>query len=142
MFSKLIVLRAAAPLVLNAQQPAQMSDTSFHPVTMAEAIRLAKENNVSNIVAANSVRSSQYTVRSSRAALLPTLTATASQSTKSGDQLGQNGKLVPYTSSWTYNTQLSSQMTLFDAGKMFADIKTARANVAAAQATEVNTEYG
>jgi outer membrane protein len=33
-------------------------------------------------------------------------------------------------------------MTLFDAGKMFADIKTQQANVTAAQASEVNTEFG
>ena len=140
MFRKLIAL-AAAPLALHAQQPAPMADTTFHPVSMAEAIRLAKENNVSNIISANSVRSSQYTVRSSRAAMLPNLTASAGQSKNAGDKPGQSGQLVPYTSAWSYSTQLSSQLTLFDAGKMFADIKTARANVAAAQATEINTEY-
>jgi outer membrane protein len=36
---------------------------------------------------------------------------------------------------------LNSQLTLFDAGKMFADIKAQQANVTAAQASEVNTEF-
>jgi outer membrane protein len=48
---------------------------------------------------------------------------------------------VPITGAWTYQTGLQSQVTLFDAGKMFADVKTAQANVVAAQAGEVNTEF-
>jgi outer membrane protein len=55
--------------------------------------------------------------------------------------LGQSGQLVPFTGAWTYSTGLNSQLTLFDAGKMFADIKTQQANVTAAQASEVNTEF-
>jgi outer membrane protein len=138
MFRKLILL-LAAPVVLGAQQ--QMADTTFHPITIADAVRLARENNVSNITAGNTVRSANYSVRSARAALYPTLNATASQTKTAGDQLGQNGQLVPFTSSWRYNTGLNSGVTLFDAGKMFADIKSQQANVTAAEAAEINTEF-
>jgi outer membrane protein len=137
MFRKLILL-LAAPVVVGAQQ---MTDTTFHPITIADAVRLARENNVANITAANTVRSANYSVRSARAAMFPTLNATASQTKTAGDQLGQNGTIVPFTSAWRYNTGLNSGVTLFDAGKMFADIKNQQANVAAAQAAEVNTEF-
>jgi len=138
MFRKLIFL-LAAPVVVGAQQ---MTDTTFHPITITDAVRLARENNVANITAANSVRSANNSVRSARAQLYPTLTGTAGQTKSAGDRLGQSGQLVPFTGAWTYNTGLSSQLTLFDAGKMFADIKTQQANVSAAQASEVNTEFG
>jgi outer membrane protein len=127
MFRKLIPL-LFAPVVLGAQQ---MTDTTLHPITIADAVRLAKDNNVANITANNGVRTATNGVRSARAQLYPTLTGTAGQSKSAGDRLGQSGNLVPFTGAWTYSTGLSSQMTLFDAGKMFADIKTQQANVTA-----------
>ena len=63
MFRKLIAL-LAAPMVLGAQQ---MTDTTFHPITITDAVRLARDNNVSNVTAANTVRSATYSVRSARA---------------------------------------------------------------------------
>lgn len=139
MFRKLIPL-LAAPVWVGAQQPA--TDTTFHPISMTDAVRLAKENNVSNITAENGVRSSNNSVRSARAALFPTLNANAGQSKSTGQRLNsQTNKLVDFAPGWSYNTGLSSNLTLFDAGKMFADIKSAKANVAAAEATQVNTEY-
>ena len=62
MFRKLIVL-LAAPLALGAQQP---TDTTLHPISLAEAIRLAGDRNVSNIIAGNSVRTANNSVRSAR----------------------------------------------------------------------------
>jgi outer membrane protein len=137
MFRKLIVL-LAAPVVVGAQQ---MTDTTLRPISITEAVRLARENNVSNITASNGVRSATNSVRAARAALSPTLNASAGQTKSAGDRLGQSGQLVPFTGAWTYNTGLTSQLTLFDAGKMFADIKNQQANVTAAQAAEVNTEF-
>lgn len=140
---KLIVL-LAAPAVLGAQQmqtAASRSDTAFRQISLAEALRLAKDNNVSNITSENSVRTATNNVRSARAAVLPTLSASAGQSKRAGQQIGQSGQLVDYTSQWTYNTGLSSNVTIFDAGKMFADVKTAKANVVSAEANEVNTEF-
>jgi outer membrane protein len=137
MFRKLIVL-LAAPVVVGAQQ---MTDTTLRPISITEAVRLARENNVSNITASNGVRSATNSVRAARAALYPTLNASAGQTKSAGDRLGQSGQLVPFTGAWTYNTGLTSQLTLFDAGKMFADIKNQQANVTAAQAAEVNTEF-
>ena len=68
MLRKLIVL-LAAPAILGAQQAT--TDPTLRPISMAEAVRLAKENNVSNITAANSVRSANNSVRAARAAMYP-----------------------------------------------------------------------
>jgi outer membrane protein len=137
MFRKLIVL-LAAPVVVGAQQ---VTDTTLRPISITEAVRLARENNVANITATNGVRSANNSVRSARAALFPTLTGSASQSKSAGQRLGPGNQIIDFVPVWSYSTGLSSQLTLFDAGKMFADIKNQQANVTAAQAAEVNTEF-
>ena len=145
MFTKLITLLAVPALVAAQTQqmtPAQPSqDPSFRPITLAEALRLAKENNISNITAANSVRSSSLQIRSAKAQLYPSLNLSAGQGISAGDRVGQSGTLVPYASVWTYNTGLSLSQTLFDAGKSFADVRAAKANVAANEANQVTQEF-
>lgn len=140
MFRQLIVL-LAAPLALGAQQP--VTDTTLHPISLADAVRLANENNVANITAANAVRSANNGVRSARAALLPNVNVSAGQNKSYGDRLGQSNQLVQFTPVWSYSTGLQiNQLTLFDAGRMFADIRTANAQVVAQQASLVNTQFG
>jgi outer membrane protein len=148
MFTKLISL-LAVPAVVGAQQlPAQQqvqvqqpTDTAFHPISLGDAVRLAKENNVGAITANNSIRSANLQVRSARAQLLPSVSLTAGQGKSAGDRLGQSGTLVPYNSQWTYSTGLSIQQTLFDGGKSFADTRARRADVASAEASEVTQEF-
>ncbi|HVX40980.1 MAG TPA: TolC family protein [Gemmatimonadaceae bacterium] len=137
MFSKVMLL-LATPALLAAQQ---VTDTTFHPISVNEAVRLARENNVSNITAENAIRTANNNVRSARAAMIPTLNASAGQSKSAGQRVGPGNQLIDYVPAWSYNTGLNSQITLFDAGKMFADIRTQKANVAAQQASAVNTEY-
>lgn len=136
---KLIAL-LAVPAILGAQQAT--TDSTLRPISMTDAVRLAKENNVSNITAANSVRTANNGVRTARGAMMPSLTASAGQSISAGQRVNnQTNTLVDFVPAWSYNTGLSSRITLFDAGKMFADLRTQRANVAAQEATQVNTEY-
>ncbi len=144
MFRKLIPL-LAAPMVLAAQQPqmqqpAVNADGTFRPISLAEALRLAKENNFQAITAENQTRSANNAVRAAKAQLYPTLDVSAGQSKSAGDRLGQSGTIVPYTSQWTYNSGFSSNITLFDGGKTFADIKARKADVSASQANEVTTD--
>jgi outer membrane protein len=154
MFTKLISL-LVAPVVLGAQQMQRplgqpgdtiprarpSTDTTFRPISLADALRLAKENNVSNITAANAVRSSNLQVRSARAQLYPSLSASAGQGISAGDRVGQSGTLVPYQSQWTYTTGLSLSQTLFDAGKSFADVHAQKANVAAQEANQIAQQF-
>jgi outer membrane protein len=140
MRSKLIAFILAAPAVLAAQQPA-MSDSGFKPISLSEALQLAHDNNVNNITADNAIRTANNSVRSSKAQWLPTLNASAGQSIQQGSKLGERNSLISIPSRWAYNTSLSSQMTLWDGGKTRADVRSSQANVASAQASEVNTEF-
>jgi len=137
MFAKLIPL-LVAPAILGAQQ---MSDTTFHPISQAEAVKLAQQNNLAAITSANAIRTASNQVRSARAQLYPTLSATAGQSISAGDRIGQSGTLVPYTPVWQYSTGLQSSITLFDGGKTFADVRARRADVTAAEAGQVTTNF-
>jgi outer membrane protein len=138
MFRKLIPVLLAAPIVLGAQQ---MTDNSMHPITLQEAVKLAKENNVSAITAANNVRATQLTIRANKAELYPSVNLTAGQNKSIGDRIGPSQTLIPAASNWSYNTGISLSQTLFDGGKSFADTRTARANVVAAQASEVASDF-
>jgi hypothetical protein len=68
MSRKLIILLAVPALSL-AQQPSAVLDTSVHAISLEEALRLSKENNVATVTSANAVRSAQNLVRSARAIL-------------------------------------------------------------------------
>lgn len=142
MRSKLIAaLLVAAPAALAAQQTEAMTDTTFHQITLVEALRLAHENNVSNITADNSIRTANNAVRSAKAQWLPSLSLSAGQSIQQGDRLGPTNDYIPIISKWAYSTGISSQMTLWDGGKTRADVRNQQANVASAQANETNTEF-
>ena len=138
MFRKVITL-LVAPIVLGAQR---MTDTTLHPISVQDAVRLAEQNNVSAITASNSIRAANYNVRAARAELYPTVSATAGQTKSGGERLGPSGTLVPYANTgWSYTTGLNSQMTLFDGGRAFADIRTQKANVLAAEAGQTTTQF-
>jgi outer membrane protein len=144
MFTKLVLL-AAAPALLGAQQPVvvigkQQAADSTRAISLADAIRLTKENNYQSISGANAVRNSSLNIRSSRAQLYPSLTATAGQTRQGGERLGEKGALVPYTAAgWSYSDGISARMTVFDAGKAFADVRKANADVAVQEAGLVTT---
>jgi outer membrane protein len=97
MFTKLIPL-LAVPVVLGAQQMTpskattqQTVDSTFRPISLTEAVRLAKENNVGAITAANSVRSANLQIRSARAQLFPSVTGSLGQNISAGISYGGSG---------------------------------------------------
>lgn len=138
MRGKLIAL-LAAPAILGAQQ---MTDSTFRPISLQEALRLAHENNVQNITSDNAIRTANNGIRSARAQLYyPNINATLGQSKQYGERLGQSNNLIGIDSKWAYTTGLNAQITLYDGGKSRADVKTNQANLSAAQANEVNTEF-
>src|SRR5262245_42057772 len=144
MFSKLAIL-LAVPAVLGAQQG--LDATGARPLSLAEALRLANDNNISNITAANTIRSTSNQVRAARAVFIPSVSATAGQSIRFGgsgnrvigDQVVEQGSGA--SNPWSYSTGLSASMTLFDGGKMFADVRARRADLNADVAAQVNTQF-
>jgi outer membrane protein len=137
MFTKLITL-LAVPVLLGAQQ---MPDPSTHTITLQEAIRLARQNNVGAITAANQVRSAALQIRSNKAQLYPSLTTNFGASKSAGQKLGEGQKLIATASPWAFSNGLSLSQTLFDGGKSYADVRAARANVVSAEANEVAQDF-
>src|SRR5205085_4912228 len=64
MFSKLIPLLAVPALSL-AQTPPPVQDTTLHPISVQEAVRLAQEGNVAAVTSTNQIRSFQKIGRAS-----------------------------------------------------------------------------
>jgi len=141
MFRNLIAI-LVLPAAAGAQQLAGTTDTTLHPISVQEAVRLAQENNVSAIVASNNVRNANTGVLTAKGAFLPSLTGTLGQTQSGGQQVSPNGTLVPYAAApWRYSTGLRASMTLFDGGQRLATLRQQRANVNAQEAGQTATKF-
>lgn len=119
-----------------------VEDTAATPISLTEAIRLAEQNSVSTVQARGSIRTSSAAVKQSYAAFLPSFSVSARTQRQSGDRFDTQGNLVPFTGNPTnYSTGLSSSFELFDGGRRFFDIKSAKAEVDAAEAGETAARY-
>jgi len=144
MFRKLIPLVAAPALLAAQQMPSAPApgDSAFHPISLAEAVKLAQENNVSAVLAENGVRNASTNVRSAFGQFLPSLTGSLGQSQSGGQRLGPQGDLVPYTANpWSYTTGLRTSLNLFDGGQRLATYRQDKAIVTAQEAAETNTKF-
>ncbi|HEY9228428.1 MAG TPA: TolC family protein [Gemmatimonadaceae bacterium] len=136
MFSKLAIL-LAAPAVLVAQQTSE----TYRPISLADAIKLSKENYVSIVTSSNAIRTASNSVRAARGAYYPTLSFSAGQSKSAGERLNNNtNEITSFASDWSYNTGLNASLTLYDGGGLRADLRKARADVASAEANQGSTQ--
>jgi outer membrane protein len=126
------------PLALAAQVP----DTAATPISLAEAIRLAQQNSPQTFVARGAIQTSSLSVKQAYSAFLPSIDLTARTSKQSGDRFDTQGNLVPFTGNPTsYSTGLNANLQLFDGGRRFFDIRKTKADVKAAEATEITQRY-
>src|SRR5262245_1929757 len=133
---KLAIL-IAVPAVLAAQQ----GTDAYRPISLAEAIKLAKENHVTAVTSANAIRSAGNSVRQARAAYYPTLSLSASQNKSAGERLNtQTNQLTAFASDWSYSTGVNAGLTLYDGGGLGADLRKAKADVASAEANQGATQ--
>ncbi|MCX5760999.1 MAG: TolC family protein [Gemmatimonadetes bacterium] len=128
----------AVPFALAAQQPA---GDGARPIPLDEAVRLAQRNNPAAVQAHNALRTTSAAVRSAYGAYMPSLSVSGSGSRAGGETFFQ-GKLVPYAGSpWSYSRGYSSSLELFDGGRRWYNLKSAQANVDAADASETAQRY-
>jgi outer membrane protein len=126
------------PLVSSAQAP----DTAATPITLTEAIRLAQQNSPQTVVARGAIQTSSLSVKQAYSAFLPSVDLSARTASQRGDRFDTQGNLVPFTGNPTsYSTGLSANLQLFDGGRRFFDIKKTKADVKAAEATEITQRY-
>ena len=136
--------RASAPA------PATMtaaSDSAI-PITLDEAIRRAQSSAPAAIQARGAERSNRAAVRSAYGSLLPNVTVNLggarqftdpNSRTRINSQTGATETLA--ASPWSYSNGLSLNMTLFNGGQNLYDIRIAKANVSAAEASGIAQEF-
>ncbi|MBW7932324.1 MAG: TolC family protein [Gemmatimonadaceae bacterium] len=137
--NRFFVVIAAVPLALAAQQPA--GDDGARPIALDEAVRQAQRNAPAAVTARNALRTSAAAVRSAYAQYIPSLSISSSGSRQGGETFFQ-GKLVPYSGvPWSFSRGLSTNLELFDGGRRWFNLKSAQANVDAADASETSQRY-
>src|SRR5579862_6066811 len=111
---KKFLMLIALPASLAAQTA---SDAGLKRINLQDAIALAQQNEPAAIAARGAIVQNRSAVRSSYAALMPSLNWSMNQSQSAGPRFGPNGQLIDYVASpWSYGTGLNSTLTLFDGG--------------------------
>jgi outer membrane protein len=142
MFRQVAALVVIAPVAALAQAPAAPTQDSLHPIALQEAVSLAQRNAPAAVQARGQLRTSASAVRSAYGAFLPSLTLTANQTQQSGQRFDQlRNQVVSSTNPWNYSTGVSTGLELFDGGRRFAELRSARADVDAAEANEVSQRF-
>ena len=133
----------AALLTASTAAGAQtIADTAAAPVSLAEAIRLAQNNAPAAVQARGNISTSEAAVKQSYAAFLPSFSVSAARRNERGERFDAQGNLVPFTGQPTsYSTGLQSSLQIFDGGRRFFDIRSAKADVNAAEAGETASRF-
>lgn len=132
-------LAALVPAALSAQvtlEPAR-------PISLTEAIELARRNSPQTIAARNAIDANEATVRTRFSAFLPTLSGSISSGWGEGQVIGEKGDIVTRNNvtPWSWSRRLSANWLLFDGGDRNFQLRVARANVDAAEANEVAADF-
>ena len=139
---RLIAFIAAFLAASSAAFGQSVADTAATPVSLAEAIRMAQNNAPAAVQARGNVSTSEAAVKQSYAAFLPSFSVSASRRNERGERFDTQGNLVPFTGQPTsYSTGLQSSLQIFDGGRRFFDIRSAKADVDAAEAGETASRF-
>src|SRR5256714_4541259 len=117
---------------------------SARKISLNEAISLAQQNSPQAIQAEGTERASKAARVSAIGAILPSATLSAGHVVQLGGgttRLNSNGEQITVAQAPTNNTGLSLNMTLFDGGQRLYDLRTAKADIAAAEANRVAVKY-
>jgi outer membrane protein len=117
---------------------------SARKISLDEAIRMAQQNSPLAIQAEGTERTSKAARVSAVGAILPSATLSAGHVVQLGGgttRLNSNGEQVTVAQAPTNNTGLSLNMTLFDGGQRLYDLRTAKSEIAAAEANRVAVKY-
>ncbi len=136
---RFFLLAALVPAALSAQ-PAQ---EQARPISLAEAVQLARQNSPQAISARNNINANEATVRTRKSAFLPTLSGSMSSSWGAGQVFDNKGDIVTRNNvtPWNWSRRISANWLIFDGGDRNFQLRAARANVDAAEANAVATEF-
>lgn len=136
--TRVLMFLLATPFVVAAQQPA---GDQARPIPLDEAVRLAQRNSPTAVQARNALRTTSAAVRTAISQYIPSVSVSGSGSKTGGETFFQ-GKLVPYTGvPWSFARGYAANLELFDGGRRWYNLKSARANLDAADASETSQMY-
>lgn len=132
-------------LIPAAAGAADMPMPEARPISLQEAVELARKNAPNVVRAHGESRSSSAGVRSAYGAFLPSLSlnAGASRGYPSGTRTvtDPNGQVNLVSVPWSYQTSLGANVQLFAGGQRFFDLREAKARDAAADVGILSEEY-
>ena len=134
------VLAALVPAALSAQP----SQDAARPISLPEAVQLAKQNSPQAISARNNIDATEATVRTRWSAFLPTLSGSIGSGWGAGQRVDPtSGNIVNVNNEkpWNWSRRVSANWLVFDGGDRNFQLRAARANVSAAEANAVATEF-
>jgi outer membrane protein len=115
------------------------------PISLPEAIQLAKKNAPSMIQARGTLRTNASALKVAKWAYFPLnqLTLGYSSSTSGGATIDQDGFLRQRPAGdWSFGQSFGgAQLTIWDGGTKIGNIKSARATITASEAAEVTAEF-
>ena len=117
---------------------------SARRISLSEAILMAQQNAPQAIQAEGVERTSKAAKVSAFGAILPSATVNAGRVIQFGGgqtRVNSNGETVAIAAAPTNSTGLSLNMTLFDGGQRLYALRTAKYDIAAAQANRVAVKY-
>ena len=120
------------------------SPDSARKISLDEAIRLAQQNSPLAIQAEGTERTSKAARVSAIGAIMPSATLNAGRVIQFGGgqtRTNQNGEQVTIASAPVNSTGLNLNMTLFDGGQRLYNLRTARSQIDAAEASRVAVKY-
>lgn len=134
--SVLLVSALFAPTTLLAQ------DAGARPISLDEAVRLARRNSPDAIAARNTVRSNAAAVRTRYAAFLPSLSFSSGVSKSRGSRYDNiRDEVVTSFSPWRGRHSFSAGIDIFNGGERFYELRRAKAQVDASEASEIAQSF-
>ena len=127
-------LAALIPAAISAQDSAR-------PISLDEAIQLAKRNSPQVISAHNAINANEATVRTRLSTFLPTVSGSLSSSWGAGQVFDNKGDIVTRNNvtPWNWSRRLSANWLLFDGGDRNFQLRSARANAVIRSASSMIT---
>ncbi|MBC7897565.1 MAG: TolC family protein [Cytophagaceae bacterium] len=118
-----------------------VAEGGARPLSLTEAIRLARLNSPLTIAARGQVRSSDAATRSAFGTFLPTLSINAGGTRSSGSNTNPGGGLDRIQFPWNFSRGLQSNIEIFDGGRRWYNYRSAQANQGAAEFNQRLQDY-
>lgn len=134
---KAFLLALVFPLALGAQMPAD----SARPIGLNEAVQAAQKVQPLTVQARGQIRSNAAGVKGAYAAFIPSASVSVGAAYNPDAGARVVGDRIVSGSKWSGSDGINFNVNLFDGGRKFLDIRTAKANVNAAEANEVAQRF-